>query len=295
MSELATKIGLVGAGLLGGAIAQRLAEKGRGVLAYDIDPQRLAALAPSGVAASPSADDVLRQCEIVLLSLPTSQVVGQLLDAHRGALRAGSVIVDTTTGDPAEMIEHGRQLRELGVAYVEATVAGSSAQLRAGAARLFVGGDEEAVRRIGPLLDCLADVRFYLGGVGAASRFKLVHNLVLGLHRAVLAEGLTFAAALGFEPGQTLEILQQTPAASSVMATKGPKMVAGDWTPQARLSQHLKDVRLLLAEAAAAGAPTPLSRAHRALLERAEALGFGDADNSAVIEAYHAGPAEQPA
>jgi len=177
-------------------------------------------------------------------------------------------------------------MRAKGVAYVEATVAGSSSQVRSGDACLFVGGDGPAVRRVEEILDAIASRRFHLGPVGSASRFKLVHNLVLGLNRAVLAEGLSFAAALGFEPVRVLEILEQTPAASAVMASKGGKMASGDHEPQARLSQHLKDVRLIIAAAEREGLQTPLSRAHERLLERAEALGFGDADNSAVIEAY---------
>jgi 3-hydroxyisobutyrate dehydrogenase-like beta-hydroxyacid dehydrogenase len=92
--------------------------------------------------------------------------------------------------------------------------------------------------------------------------------------------------AIGFDPMQTLEILQQTPAASRTMKVKGRKMVSGDREPQACLSQHLKDVRLIVAAADGKHADVPLSRVHQHLLERAESLGFGDADNSAIIEAY---------
>ena len=109
---------------------------------------------------------------------------------------------------------------------------------------------------------------------------------MLGLHRAVLAEGLVFAESLGFDQEVALDILNQTPAHSGVMETKGRRMVKRDYGLQARLSQHLKDVRLILAEAERAGTKTPLSQIHKTLLEQAEALGFGDADNSAVMEAF---------
>jgi 3-hydroxyisobutyrate dehydrogenase-like beta-hydroxyacid dehydrogenase len=115
---------------------------------------------------------------------------------------------------------------------------------------------------------------------------KLVLNLVLGLNRAVLAEGLCYAAAAGVDPAAALEILKAGPAYSRVMDTKGQKMLAGDFTAEARLSQHLKDVRLILESGARAGASLPLSSVHRALLEKAEAAGFGAADNSAVIKAF---------
>ena len=115
---------------------------------------------------------------------------------------------------------------------------------------------------------------------------KLVSNLVLGLNRAALAEGLVFAQALGLDAEAALEVLLNSMAYSRTMDTKGRKMIAGDFRTQARLSQHLKDVRLILAAAAEAGQVLPLSETHRRLLETAEAAGFGDADNSAVVRAF---------
>ena len=121
--------------------------------------------------------------------------------------------------------------------------------------------------------------------LGAAAKFKLVHNLVLGLNRAAMAEGLAFAEALGFDLGTTVDVLLETPAASAAMATKGMKMATRDYSPQARLAQHHKDVRLILEEATLHGLDLPLSEVHDLLLSRAEQLGWGDADNSAIIEA----------
>jgi 3-hydroxyisobutyrate dehydrogenase-like beta-hydroxyacid dehydrogenase len=97
---------------------------------------------------------------------------------------------------------------------------------------------------------------------------------------------LALAEACGIDPAATLEVLKATPAYSRAMDSKGPKMVARDFSPQARLSQHLKDVRLIRELASRVGAITPLSDAHEELLMRAVALGLGDADNSAVLEAY---------
>jgi 3-hydroxyisobutyrate dehydrogenase-like beta-hydroxyacid dehydrogenase len=115
---------------------------------------------------------------------------------------------------------------------------------------------------------------------------KLVVNMVLGLNRAVLAEGLAMAERCGIAPAAALDMLKATPAYSAAMDTKGPKMVARDFSPQARLSQHFKDVRLIRELASRVGAATPLSVVHEELLARAVALGLGDADNSAIIEVF---------
>jgi 3-hydroxyisobutyrate dehydrogenase-like beta-hydroxyacid dehydrogenase len=114
---------------------------------------------------------------------------------------------------------------------------------------------------------------------------KLVTNLVLGLNRAALAEGLALAESMDIDLANALEVLRGSGAYSLQMDTKGGKMIAGDYAAQARLSQHLKDVRLMLQSAEGSGLALPLTEAHRRLLELAESLGLGEHDNSAVFEA----------
>jgi 3-hydroxyisobutyrate dehydrogenase-like beta-hydroxyacid dehydrogenase len=115
---------------------------------------------------------------------------------------------------------------------------------------------------------------------------KLTTNLALGLHRAVLAEALAFAEAQGLDPALALAVLRESSSYSRAMDLKGRKMLERDFTPQARLSQHLKDVRLMLEAGAETGARLPLSELHRQLLEQAEAAGLGALDNSAIIEVF---------
>ena len=171
------------------------------------------------------------------------------------------------------------------MAYLDATISGSSQVLQTGEAVFLVGGTVTDFERCADLWRVLAGKVFHTGPVGSGARQKLVSNLVLGLNRAALAEGLVFAEALGLDPAQTLHLLRESLAYSKIMDTKGVKMLGRDYTPQARLSQHLKDVRLILASAAEGGLTLPLSEAHRQILERAEELGWGEFDNSALVEA----------
>ena len=121
-----------------------------------------------------------------------------------------------------------------------------------------------------------------------ASKFKLVHNLILGLNRAVLAEGLQFAESYGFDSEHVLSILKQTPAYSVVMDAKGERMVERNYSsPQARLNQHLKDVKLIISESEKSKSITPLSSLHEALLESVADKGLGGGDNSAIMEAFN--------
>jgi len=280
------QIGLIGAGLLGSAIARRLLKAGFQVVGYDPSPHCRDALTAAGGDAVETTDAVFQPNNIIILSLPDSNVVSAVLHDQAASIRPGSTIIDTTTGEPSEMISTGQWLLTLDVHYVEATVAGSSLQMEQGEAVVFVGGPPLRSVHVTSVLDALSTRCFELGEVGAASRFKLVHNLILGLNRAVLAEGLSLAEGLGFDLDRTLNILKQTPAASTVMSTKGSKMVSGDYAPQAKLSQHLKDVRLILSEFQRAGRKGPLSEQHEALLIKAQELGFGEQDNCAILEAF---------
>ena len=279
-------VGLIGVGLLGSALANRLIDSGIRVHGFDTNEKQLESLKQSGGIPFDSPMEVVQNCNVLILSLPSSDVVLSLIQQLRNDFEPSQIVIDTTTGDPQQMVAISQSLAELGVSYLEATVAGSSSQVTTGEVALLLGGDTEVVERVKPLLTAITSKHFHLGPAGTASRFKLVHNLVLGLHRAVLAEGLVFAESLGFDQEVALDILNQTPAHSGVMETKGRRMVKRDYGLQARLSQHLKDVRLILAEAERAGTKTPLSQIHKTLLEQAEALGFGDADNSAVMEAF---------
>jgi 3-hydroxyisobutyrate dehydrogenase-like beta-hydroxyacid dehydrogenase len=279
-------VGLIGLGLLGSAIAERLLRAGYSVVGFDISPPQREALGKSGGCVAESAGGVAGQCKTLLLSLPDSVVVEHVLDEVLPVLRAGHLVVDTTTGDPWQSASVGSRLASRNVGFLEATVAGSSAQVRDDQAIVMAGGLAEAFESSRDLLGAFAKEVIHVGGWGAGTRMKLVVNLALGLNRAVLAEALTLAKALEVDPHTALTVLRKSPAYSTVMDTKGRKMLAGDFTPQARLSQHLKDVRLMLAAAERTGVTLPLSLLHRALLEQVEAAGHGELDNSAILLAF---------
>lgn len=260
--------GVIGMGLMGSAVMQ-MTGAARG---WDIDSARCVN--------ATTADDVFSQSDAVFICLPHSGIVREVLST--ASLKPGLILIDTTTGDPAEMAALGAELVAQGLHYLDATISGSSAQLLRREVLVMAGGDAAVFEQCRDLFAKFASDAVHTGPCGSGAKMKLVTNLVLGLNRAALAEGLVFAAELGLDGPHALDVLRRSMAYSRIMDTKGEKMLSGDFTPQAKLSQHLKDVRLMLA---ASSIPLPLSETHRQLLEKAEALGFGEADNSAVIEA----------
>ena len=285
-------IGLIGLGLMGKALAGRLLEAGYELLGFDITPTCREEFAARGGTVALDAGAIFSSCDVVLLSLPTYDEVLAVLESHAADCRAGQLLVDTTTGAPEVAAQIAGRLAERDVTYLDATVSGSSAQLRAGEVLWMVGGERAGFDRCVELLRSLGREVVHTGAAGSGAKMKLVTNLVLGLNRAALAEGLALANGLQLDLRETLTVLRASAAYSKIMDSKGEKMITGDFSPVARLSQHLKDVRLILAAGAEAGTRLPLSDAHVSLLEEAETRGFGPLDNSAIAAVYFHGPAQ---
>lgn len=281
-----TTFGLIGLGLMGEAIAARLRGAGHDVLGFDIEPRCAANLVALGGTVAIDAATVLAACNIVLLSVPSHADVQVILSENSGSLHAGQLLIDTTTGAPEAALQIAARLAERGVAYLDATISGSSAQVRQGEVLWMVGGHQADFDRCAELLRCIGREAIYTGPTGSGSKMKLVTNLVLGLNRAALAEGLALASRLGLDAVQALAVLRSSAAYSRIMDSKGEKMIHGEFAPVARLSQHLKDVNLILDAGSAAGAHLPLSETHLQILEAAEAAGLGALDNSAIYEVY---------
>ena len=281
------RVGVIGLGLMGTAISQRLLEFNYVPVLWNRTPEKAEPLLNRGAIWS---DNPLSECDRVIVSLYSSDVVEEVLrQMMSGCVRSKQIIIDTTTGNPNDSINLAKSLSAVGAAYLDAPISGSSEQTRRGEATALVSGDRAAFEACDDLWPVLSGNVFYVGSSGNAARMKLVSNLVLGLNRAALAEGLVFAESLGIDLTTALEVLRGSAAYSRQMDTKGQKMIGRDFSVQARLSQHLKDVRLILDAAATSGTQLSLLDTHRQILEQAESMGLGELDNSAVIEAIRRG------
>ena len=279
-------IGLVGLGLVGTAISESLLAQQFAVVGFDISSERCHQLEESGGKSVSSPAEVADQAKRLILSLPDTNVVLQVVEGRAGILEAEPLpthIIDTTTGDPDETMSLAKRLAERAITFLDSTISGSSRQARERKAVLMVGGNKAAYEACSDIFSALAEKVFYVGPSGSGSKAKLASNLILGLNRLALAEGLVFAEKLGLDLEAFLELLKATPAYSAIMDTKGEKMLEGDFTPQARVRQHHKDVALILKCAGDAGQELPLSRVHLDVLTESIASGDADLDNSAII------------
>lgn len=285
---LPKQIGIIGLGLMGMAMARRFQGAGISVLGYDIDDVRQHYLECRCKGTSAESPQLLTESrDTILLSLPTSDTVDAVMATIEASLRPETLIIDTTTGDPGRTAELGSRLAGRGVKYVDSKIAGSSIEVIEREAIVIVGGETATVEDCRPLFETFAKEIFHVGPCGRGAQMKLVLNLVLGLNRAVLAEGLSFARRCKFDPGEALKILKAGPSYSKIMDLNGQRMLSGDFSrPMAKLSQHLKDVGLIVESGLEHEARLPLSEKHKTLLEELMTAGYADADNSSIVKAF---------
>jgi 3-hydroxyisobutyrate dehydrogenase-like beta-hydroxyacid dehydrogenase len=276
---------------MGTACAARLAAAGLQLVGYDVDaPRRTAFESPGRTSAAALSD--LAACDVIVLAVFDTTQVEQVIEAKGGLLAAARqtghmpVVVCTSTCDPDRLAALGQRCAAAGLPFVEMPISGTSASLAKGEAVGLVAGAEADVERAAAVLQALCATRHYLGAVGNGSRAKLAVNLVLGLNRGAMAEGLVFAGQLGLDPERFLDVLIGSAAYSRVMEVKGRMMATRNFEPtQSKVDQSLKDFRLIQAQAAGKGQALPFAGVYVDLLEGCIERGDGSRDNAVIVEA----------
>jgi 3-hydroxyisobutyrate dehydrogenase-like beta-hydroxyacid dehydrogenase len=278
-------VGVVGIGLVGLAIVERLRAARIKVAGFDIDPARCEALRSAHGVVAASANDVFAQCDNVVLALPDGGLTATVVREAMPVMQTGAMVVDCGVGDPEQAVALAVRLAARGMRALDAPLSGSSQQIREGAAVMMIGGDRDACDALDPVLAAIAPRRFLLGPPGSGARAKLATNLLLGLNRAALAEALVFAESQKLDLSAFLELVRATPAYSRAVDVKGAMMVNGEFAPpQSRIRQHRKDLGLMLESAHHSGKALPLTSLHAQILDAAIADGAGDLDNAAIID-----------
>jgi len=279
---LRTPVGVIGVGLMGEVYARRLVAAGFAVMGFDVDPAKSERLAQFGGCAGTLAD-IAQQCEPIVVAVFNTDQVEDVVERALIPAAAGKIVLVTSTCDPDRIAALGARVGDK-LRFLETPVSGTSEQVRQGDGVGLIGGDQKIAADATPVLDALFAKSFHIGKIGDGGRAKLAVNLILGLNRLALAEGLVFATRLGLDPAAFLDVARRSAAASQVMDTKGPKMIGGDFAPEGRVRQTLKDTQLMLDQARKAGQQLPLLQIHADVLQACVRHGDSEQDNSIVIE-----------
>lgn len=280
-------IGVVGVGLMGTAFAQRLAAAGFKFAAYDVDAAKTAQVTGLGGKAAASIAEIARECDPILLAVFNTDQVEEVVEQHLLPVfgeHSNRIVLCASTCDPDRIAALGARVAARGLRFLETPVSGTSAQVARGEGVGLIGGDPAIAAEIEPILRALFPSYFLIGKVGDGGRAKLAVNLILGLNRLALAEGLAFAERLGLDGAAFLKVARGSAAYSQIMDVKGERMVRRAFEPEGRARQTLKDAQLMLAQARTVGQELPLLTVHAEVLEACLRAGEGDLDNSVVIE-----------
>ena len=286
------RVGVIGAGLMGTACARRLMQAGFEVLVYDIEEAKRATIAKLGAQTAASLAETVRACAMLVLCVFDTGQVEQVTEGMDGACdTAGEnleprIVICTSTCDPDRLAALAARVEARGIRFLEVPISGTSRQVGAGDGVGLVGGDRAVMEQAAPVLDAICPRRYFLGGAGNGSRAKLAVNLILGLNRAALAEGLVFAERLGLDREAFLEVARGSAAYSQVMDVKGQLMARREFrNPQSRVDQSLKDFHLMLEQAREAGQELPFAAVYARMLDDCIRQGEGEWDNAAIVEA----------
>jgi 3-hydroxyisobutyrate dehydrogenase len=275
------KIGLVGLGRMGAAMAQRLHEQGFDVIGWDHDAGAARAAAARGLALAADARAVAAQSEAVISIITEDYGVRKLFNGPAGFLAgdvAGRLFIEMSTLQPTTGRELAGAVADKGARLIDSPVLGSIPTVREGKLLALAGGAVEDVERARIVLGKLARRVVHLGPSGAGYAMKLAVNLGLGAYIQALAESLALGMKQGLTLDQMLDVLKEAPTATSWLAAKIPVLKGEQADVSLELRTLRKDLMSAVATGAASGVPMPVSAGTLAALSAAVAGGAGDGD-----------------
>ena len=285
MSE---RIGFIGLGIMGSRMAANVARAGYPLHVWTHTrgkAERWASEHEATACATPA--EVAEASDIVVSMVVDGAQVADVLLGESGAIeaaRAGMLCVDCTTISPTDTRRIGAALGERGVAMLDAPVTGSSPRAEDGSLTIMVGGEADDFTRAKPLLEVLGELIVHLGELGQGEMCKLINNALGAANASALAEALLLADATGVDLDAFVQVTSAGSGGSAQMSNKSTAMREHDFTALFKTAHMLKDVRLCLEEAQAAGVPFPSAAHARSLLIAAMGRGHGEQDYAAIIE-----------
>ena len=283
------KIGIVGVGRMGANMARRLVEKKFPVTAvYDVRREAAAELARElNCHAADKLVDVTANADVVLTIVTDDQAMRNIFFAPGDNLLVGArgrIFINCATVSPQVHLEVEAAAQKAGAGAIEACMASSITQARAGTLYLILAGDKGAVDKVAPVLDALSSARHYVGAAGRAAQVKALVNMVMNINTAGLAEGLALGDALGIDLTLLREVFAQTGANSRVLETDGADMQNREHDCYFSAAHAAKDSGIAVELSKEAGVRVPLAEATLVQYRRMIEKGLGELDKSGVAE-----------
>ncbi|MCA1833261.1 MAG: NAD(P)-dependent oxidoreductase [Actinobacteria bacterium] len=274
-------VAVIGTGLMGRPIAQRLLDAGYDVTVWNRTAEKMKPLVDAGAIAATSPADAARRAGAVITMVSDPAALQSVTEDGDGVLDGATTIIQMSTVGPSAITRLQSKLAS-GTELLDSPVLGSVSEAESGSLRVFVGATPQSFETWSPLLSVLGSpVR--VGGVGSGSAAKLVANSTLFGTLGILGEALELGKHLGLDSGAVFDVLASTPLAAQAQRRRTP-VESGEFPVRFHMSLARKDIGLILDAASDAGADVRLARAAQTWFADAVDAGLGDRDYSAILQ-----------
>jgi 3-hydroxyisobutyrate dehydrogenase/glyoxylate/succinic semialdehyde reductase len=278
-------VGMIGLGIMGGAIARNLVERGWRVIGFDTDAARCAELALANVMIADNAGRVARDAPIIMTSLPNPAAVENVAQAIADSGQPPRIVIELSTLTIADKLRFERTLKQAGHIALDCPLSGTGAQAKMRDLVVYASGDSDAIARCAGLFADFAKQSADLGAFGNGSRMKFIANHLVAIHNVATAEAMILAERAGLDPKTVVEMVGPGAGGSRMFQMRAPMMVEGVYEPATmKVSTWKKDMAIIAEFAEDIGCATPLFTLTQPVYTEAMAMGLGDQDTAAVFE-----------
>jgi 3-hydroxyisobutyrate dehydrogenase/glyoxylate/succinic semialdehyde reductase len=278
-------VGIIGLGIMGGAISRNLVERGWHVIGFDIDASKSAELARAGVMIAGDAAEVARDAEIIMTSLPTPAAVVDVAQAIAGSGQPPRIVAELSTLTIADKLRFEAILKKAGHVALDCPLSGTGAQARNRDLIVYASGDSAAIARCAGLFADFAKQSADLGKFGNGSRMKFVANHLVAIHNVATAEAMILAERAGLDAKTVVNLVGPGAGGSRMFQMRAPMMASGVYEPATmKISTWKKDMAIIAEFAEDVGCETPLFTLTQPVYTQAMAMGLGDQDTASVFE-----------
>jgi len=278
-------VGIVGLGIMGGAIARNLVERGWRVIGFDTDAAKRAELAAAKLVIADSLEALARGAPIIMTSLPTPAAVESVAKAIANSGQSPRIVIELSTLTLADKLRFEAILKKAGHIALDCPLSGTGAQAKMRDLIVYASGDSDAIARCMPMFSDFAKQSADLGVFGNGSRMKFVANHLVAIHNVATAEAMILAERAGLDPKKVVEMVGPGAGGSRMFQMRAPMMVEGKYEPATmKVSTWKKDMAIIAEFAEDVGCETPLFTLTQPVYTQAMAMGLGDQDTAAVFE-----------
>ena len=280
------KIGIIGTGFLGKAVAKRLLDTGYKVIVYNRTRDKTESLKNLGAIVTDTPKDLARECELVITIVKDSDAVESVSFDKNGIIEGkheGLTVADMSTINPISSKKIAKKFLESGISMIDTPVMGGPNLAEKGELVVMIGGKKEVYEKYKQVFDHIGNKTFYLGENGSGHAMKLAMNLQISVLALALSEGITLTKRAGLDPKLFLDILNSTYFKTGMSLLKGPKMINGNFEPSFTLKMMTKDLDTINTAAKELGTSLPMTTLANEIYQNAIDNGLGELDYTGIL------------